>query len=57
MRRYPGAPALGLQRSLYPGLGDLDQGGIDAALSQKVELAPPISAGLVWLSEAVLRLA
>lgn len=50
---YPGAPSLGLQRSLYPGLGDLDQSGIESALSRKVELTPPISAGLVWLSEAV----
>jgi hypothetical protein len=49
---YPGSPSLGLQRSLYPGLGDLDQSGIEAALSQKLELEPPISAGLVWLSEA-----
>ena len=49
---YPGAPSLGLQRSLYPGLGDLDQQGIEAALTQELELEPPVSAGLVWLSEA-----
>jgi hypothetical protein len=49
---YPGAPSLGLQRSLSPGLGDLDQSGIEAALAKKVEVTPPVSAGLVWLSEA-----
>ena len=49
---YPGAPSLGLQRSLYPGLGDLDQRGIEAALSRKLDLTPPVSAGLVWLTEA-----
>jgi hypothetical protein len=48
----PIAPPLALQRSLYPGLGDLDQRGIEAALSRRVALAPPVSAGLVWLSEA-----
>lgn len=48
----PGAPSLGLQRSLYPGLGDLEPEDIDAALAIEVTLAPPVAAGLAWLSEA-----
>lgn len=49
---FPYAPSLGLQRSLYPGLGDLDPSQIESALSVKVDLEPPLSAGLAWLAEA-----
>lgn len=42
---------VGLERSLFPGLGVLDEGGIDGALAKEVKLAAPISAGIAWLSE------
>lgn len=50
---YPAPPSLGLQRSLFPGLGDLDQRGIESAMSTRLELVPPVSGGLVWISEAL----
>ena len=49
----PGAPNPGLQRSLYPGLGDLDERGIASAMAVEVDLVPPISGGLVWVDEAL----
>ena len=48
----PAPPTVGLQRSLYPGLGDLKPEQIADAFSTTVVLTPPISAGLAWLSEA-----
>jgi hypothetical protein len=48
----PAAPAMGLQRSLYPGLSDLSGDAIGEALDQKLALAAPVSGGLAWLSEA-----
>jgi hypothetical protein len=49
----PGAPNLGLQRSLYPGLGDLDERGIASAMAIEVDLVPPVSGGLVWVNEGL----
>lgn len=46
------APKLGLQRSLYPGLGDLDASQIPAAFDTKVDLHPPLSGGIVWLADS-----
>ncbi len=42
-------PKLGLQRSLYPGLGDVDPSEIDAAFRTEVSLRAPLSGGIVWL--------
>jgi hypothetical protein len=46
-----GAPKIGLDRSLYPGLGDLDASEIPAAFETRVELRAPLSGGIVWLDD------
>ena len=43
---------MGLERSLYPGLGDLDASQIKEAFKTPIELHPPLSAGIVWLEDA-----
>lgn len=45
------SPSIGLQRSLYPGLGDLEASEIAAAFDTQVALEPPLSGGIVWLDE------
>jgi len=50
------SPKLGLQRSLYPGLGNLDASEIPAAFDTQVELRPPLSGGIVWLDDGGLRM-
>ncbi len=47
----PVGPTLGLQRSLYPGIGDLRGDQINQAFDTTVTLRSPISGGLAWLSE------
>jgi hypothetical protein len=42
----------GLQRSLYPGLGTLDASQIPAAFKTRVDLHPPLTAGIVWLNDS-----
>ena len=42
----------GLQRSLYPGLGTLDASEIPAAFKTRVDLHPPLTAGIVWLNDS-----
>ncbi len=48
----PVPPAVGLQRSLYPGLGELRGEQIAEALDRELPLEAPLSGGLAWLSEA-----
>jgi len=50
------SPKLGLQRSLYPGLGDLDSSEIPAAFRTQVDLHPPLSGGILWLDDGGLRM-
>lgn len=45
-------PELGLQRALLPGLDNLKDNEIRAALEQQLEVAPPATAGVAWLNEA-----
>ena len=45
-------PALTLQRDLLPGLASLPPEKIAAAYETRVELAPPLSAGIAWLEES-----
>lgn len=47
----PSAPQLGLQRSLFPGLTDLPPDAIASAFETRLQIRPPVSAGLAWLSE------
>lgn len=47
----PGDVEVGLERAVFPGLGDLSPDEIPAAFERKVELNPPISAGVAWLAE------
>jgi hypothetical protein len=44
-------PTLTLQRDLLPGLADLPPEKIAAAYETRVELTPPLSAGVAWLEE------
>ena len=48
----PSPPSITLQRSLYPGLGNLKPDQIPGAFDTPVQLEIPFSAGLAWLSEA-----
>jgi len=48
----PSAPQLGLQRTLFPGLANLSEQDITKILERQVELNPPLSAGIVWLTES-----
>lgn len=45
-------PELGLQRTLLPGLGNLEEDEIRSAFKRKIEVVPPASAGLAWLTES-----
>jgi hypothetical protein len=45
-------PDLGLQRALLPGLDNLKEDEIRAALERPIEVAPPATAGIAWLNEA-----
>jgi hypothetical protein len=45
-------PELGLQRALLPGLDNLKEDEIRAALERPIEVAPPATAGIAWLNEA-----
>lgn len=45
-------PSLALERSLYPGLADAKPEEIAELLAQKVELEPPLTAGIAWLRES-----
>jgi len=47
----PYYPAVGVQQTLYPGLGDLSEADIARALDEELALDPPFAAGLAWLSE------
>jgi hypothetical protein len=49
-------PKIGLQRSLYPGLGSLDAKGIEAAFEKRLTLRPPLAAGIVWLDDPDIRM-
>ncbi len=49
------SPKLGLQRALYPGLGDLDVSEISTAFGTEVRLEPPLAGGVVWLDDAGSR--
>ena len=44
------SPKIGLQRSLYPGLGDVDVDEIPTALDAELALQPPLTGGVVWLA-------
>jgi len=44
-------PRIDLQRSLFPGLSDFKPSEIESAFDKKLELSPPLSAGIAWLSE------
>lgn len=46
-----GYPQIGLQRSLYPGLGDLDADQIQQAFEKSVQLKAPLAGGIVWLDD------
>jgi hypothetical protein len=48
----PSAPQLGLQRTLFPGLANLSEEDIGTVLEKRVELNPPLSAAIVWLTES-----
>ncbi len=48
----PMPPSPNLHRSLYPGLGDLKPGEIGEAFDTDVQLTPPLSGGVAWLSES-----
>ncbi len=45
-------PETGLQRVVLPGLGDLKDDEIRAQFEKNIEVRPPVSAGVAWLSEA-----
>lgn len=45
------SPKIGLQRSLYPGLGDLDADQIQEAFEKSVHLKAPLAGGIVWLDD------
>ncbi|HKB15407.1 MAG TPA: hypothetical protein VKF62_05045, partial [Planctomycetota bacterium] len=42
----------GLERALYPGLVELTQPEIEAALDKEVSIRPPLAAGVAWLGGA-----
>lgn len=44
-------PSIGLQRSLYPGLGSGRREAIDDAFAKQVKLEPPLSAGVLWIGD------
>lgn len=47
----PVSPHLGLQRTLFPGLAGLTEQDIEETLEKRVQLEPPLSASIVWLTE------
>ncbi len=48
----PSAPQLSLQRTLFPGLASLSEEDISKALEKQVQLKPPLSVAIVWLTES-----
>lgn len=47
----PAAPELALQRTLFPGLAGLTDEEVTTTLEKRVELEPPLSVAVVWLTE------
>lgn len=45
-------PQLGLERNLYPGLAEAKPEEIPELLDRRVDLRPPVTAGIAWLRES-----